>query len=79
MGGSLPELSHGLGEPGQDRRVVRDQAPKDAFNDIVLTFGYSESLEYASMEMWGSARKAARRRGRSKGYKAGCCRGWTLG
>ena len=79
MGGSLPESSHGLGEPGQDRRVVRDRARKDAFNDIVLTFGYSESLDNASMEMWGSARKAVRRGGRSKGYKVGCRRGWTLG
>ena len=60
MGESLPESSHGLGEPGQDLRIVRDRGPNDALNDIVLTSGYDGDLDNALMEVWG-------RRGRWRG------------
>ena len=39
------------GRPGQDLRVVRGQAPNNAFSDIVLTSGYAESLGNAPMEV----------------------------
>ena len=77
LGESLPESSYGLGEPEQDIRVVRDRAPNDALNDIVLTYGYAKSLGNAPMEVWG--RRGRRRGGRIQGYKAGCRRGWTVG
>ncbi len=51
MGESLPESSHGLGEPGQDLRVVRDRAPNDTLNDTVLTSGYADGLVNAPMEV----------------------------
>ena len=51
MGESLLESSHGLGEPGQDLRVVRDQTLNGALNDIVLTSGYAGDLENALMEV----------------------------
>ena len=50
---TLPELSHGLGKPEQDLRVVSDRAPNDALNDMALTSGYAEDLENLLMEMWG--------------------------
>ena len=73
-GESLMESSHRLGEPGQDIRVVRDQAPNDTLNDIVLTYGYAEGLRNAPMEVWGGEE---RQRGGGC-YKASCCHAWAV-
>ena len=51
LGESLLESSHSLGEPEQDFRVVRDWAPNNALNDIVLTYGYAKGLGNAPMEV----------------------------
>ena len=50
---TLLELSHGLGKPEQDVRVVSHQALKVALNDMVLTSVYAEGLGNALMEVWG--------------------------
>ena len=74
---TLLELSHGLGEPEQDLRVVSHQAPNDALNDMVLTSGYAEDLENPLMEVWG---QRGRRGERSRCYKlvAAACGLWTV-
>ena len=77
LGESLLESSHSLGEPEQGIRVVRDQAPNDAVNDIVLTYGYAKGLGNAPMEVWGQ--RGRWQGGRIQGYKAGCHCGWTVG
>ena len=46
----LLELSHGLGEPEQDLRVVSHWTPKD---NIKLTSGYAKGLVNAPVEVWG--------------------------
>ena len=51
MGESIPELSHSLGEPGQDLQVVRPQVLNNALNGIRLTSGYVRELEDAPMEV----------------------------
>ena len=78
MGESLLELSHSLGEPGQDLRIVRDQGLNNASNDTVLTFRYAKGLDNASMEVWGAARKATRTWEAPGCCKAGRCRTWTV-
>ena len=47
---TLPELSHGLGEPEQDLQVVSRWTPND---DIELTSGYAKGLGNAPVEVWG--------------------------
>ncbi len=75
---TLPESSHGLGEPEQDLGVVSHRAPNDALNDTVLTSGHAGDLDNALMEVWGAARKW-RGGGADPGcYKAGCRRAWTV-
>ena len=46
----LPELLQGLGEPGDDLRVVSRWTPND---DIELTSRYAKGLRNASVEVWG--------------------------
>ena len=66
---TLPESSHGLGEPEQDVRVVSHRAPKVALNDMVLTSVYAEGLGNALMEVWGR-RGRWRRGGKVQGRDA---------
>ena len=73
---SLLGLLHGACEPGQGVQAVDCWRLNDALNDIVLTFQYTEDLESARIEVWGAARKAARRGGRSK---VEMCRAWPVG
>ena len=72
---TLLELSHGLGEPEQDLRIVSHQAQKDTLNDIVLTSGYAEDLGMCSWRCEGSE-EDGEEGGRSK---AEMCCAWTVG
>ena len=67
---------HGVGEPGQGFQAVDRQRLNNTLNDVILTFQYTEDLESARMEVWGTARKAARRGERPKVEM--CCM-WTVG
>ena len=46
----LPKLLHGLGEPGQDLRVVSRWMPND---NTELTSGYAKGLGNVPVEVWG--------------------------
>ena len=58
MGESLPESSHGLGEPGQDLRVVSWWTLNNALRDTILTSGYASG--FGNAPMVGGSRQAAR-------------------
>ena len=73
---SLLGSLHGAGEPGQGFRAVDRQRLNDGLSDIVLTLHYAGHLENARMEVWGAARKAARRGERPK---VEMCHVWTVG
>ena len=59
--GVAPGVVTGPGMPGQGLRVVSRRTLKDALKEIALTSQYDEDVENASMEVWGTARKAAKR------------------
>ena len=49
LGELLPELSHSLGEPGQDLQGVSHWTLNDTLKDTILTSGYAEGLGNAPM------------------------------
>ena len=73
---SLLGSLHGAGEPGQGFRAVDCQRLNNGLSDIVLTLHYAGHPENARMEVWGVARKVARRGERPK---VEMCRAWTVG
>ena len=57
---------HGAGKPGQGVQAVDCWRLNDALSDV-LTVQYTDNLESVRIEVWGVARKVARRGGRSEG------------